>query len=122
MKKFKNLSLLLMLGTLLFTGCDKYLDITPKGKRLLTTVNDYDQWMNDQTLVLGVGGQQAIVNFLGDNVDIVSITTPPTSSAQLLYTWAPQYSFDVTTAPIIWSEHYAKISSYNTVLVVTSKE
>lgn len=117
MKKFKNLSLLLMLGALFSTGCDKYLDITPKGKRLLTTVNDYDQWMNDQTLVLGVGGQQAIVNFLGDNVDVVNITTPPTASAQLLYTWAPQYSFDVTTAPLIWSEHYAKISSYNTVLV-----
>lgn len=117
MKKFKYLSLTLMLCCLVFSGCDKYLGITPKGKRLLSTVTDYDQWMNDQTLVIGLGGSQDIVNFLGDNVDNMNVTTPPTTTTDLLYTWSPQYSFDINTAPIIWGDHYAKINAYNTVLV-----
>jgi hypothetical protein len=120
MKDFKHLAVLLFI-CLLSVGCDKYLDITPKGKRLLTTLNDYDQWMNDQSLVLGPGGQQCLINYLGDNTDYVSVTTPPTSSTELLYTWSPQYSFDVNSAPIIWGDHYAKINAFNTVLVGIDK-
>lgn len=117
MKKFKYLSLTLMLCSLVITGCDKYLDITPKGKRLLATTDDYDQWMNNPALVLGLSGTQDIVVYLADNVDVVGITTPPTSAAELVYTWSPQYAFDITTPPLIWGDHYSRINLYNTVLV-----
>lgn len=116
MKKYKyNITLLLVL-CLAFVGCDKYLDITPKGKRLLTTTADYDQWLNDESLVLGLAQPFCTFNYLGDNVDLVNIATPPVQAHELIYTWASQFSFDLNIAPAFWGEHYAKINQFNTVL------
>ncbi|MBS1563671.1 MAG: RagB/SusD family nutrient uptake outer membrane protein, partial [Bacteroidetes bacterium] len=101
----------------MLAGCDKYLDIKPKGKTLLTTVTDYDQWLNDPSLATGFAQPYCYYNYLGDNVDVPSITTPPTQTAELMYTWAPQISTDLSSAPFFWGEHYAKINQYNTVLL-----
>jgi len=104
------------LGCTAFTGCDKYLDIKPKGKTLLTTVTDYDQWLNDPTVAIGFGRTTGLTNFFADNVDYVSITTPPTLPQELMYTWALQFSTDINSAPPLWGEHYANINHFNTVL------
>ncbi|WP_295120597.1 RagB/SusD family nutrient uptake outer membrane protein [uncultured Chitinophaga sp.] len=117
MKLYQYKIITLLLCCLVFTGCDKYLDITPKGKRLLSTVADYDQWLNDETLIYGAGTGQGVTNYLGDNIDIVGITNPPTTAAELVYTWAPQFSTDVNAVPYFWGEHYGKINLYNTVLL-----
>lgn len=117
MKCYKYNLIQLLLCSFFFAGCDKYLDIKPKGARLLTTVADYDQWMNDETLIYGIGGGNGLVNFLNDNADFPSITNPPTRSAELLYAWAPQFSTDINEAPLFWGEQYAKINQYNTVLI-----
>ena len=102
---------------MLLAGCDKYLDIKPKGKTLLSTVTDYDQWLNDPSLCLGFGQPSGIFNYFGDNVDAPSISTPPTQPAELVYTWGQQYSTDLSAAPMFWGEHYAKINQFNTVLL-----
>lgn len=117
MNRYKNKSVLLLLCCMVFTACDKYLDVTPKGKRLLTTVADYDQWMNDESLVYGIGAPYGTIHFLNDNVDVPNITKPPTLGAELIYTWAPQFSTDINVTPAFWGEHYAKINQYNTVLI-----
>jgi hypothetical protein len=117
MKNFKYIFILLVFSSLLFTGCDKYLDITPKGKTLLTTVTHYDQWLNDDAFFQGVG----TINYLNDNVDVVSITTPPTIREEFVYTWGEQYSVKIEEAPLFWGDHYAKINLYNTVLVGIDK-
>jgi len=115
--RYKNKSVLLLLCCIVLTACDKYLDVTPKGKRLLTTVADYDQWMNDESLVYGVGIPYGDLHFLNDNVDVPGISSPPKKAAELIYTWAPQFSTDISVAPAFWGEHYAKINQYNTVLL-----
>ncbi|MCK7556293.1 RagB/SusD family nutrient uptake outer membrane protein [Chitinophaga sedimenti] len=111
----------LLLGFLALTGCDKYLDVTPKGKRLLSTVADYDQWLNDEALIYGPGIPYGTLNFLGDNVDVPNITNPPTLAAELVYTWGEQFSTDINVAPYFWGEHYSRINKYNTLLIGIDK-
>jgi hypothetical protein len=106
-----------MFCCLLFSSCEKYLDITPKGKRLLSTVADYDQWLNDETLIYGLQPSTGVFNYFGDNVDIVNIPNPPTLYYELMYTWGQQFSIDVNAAPMFWGEHYGRINQFNTVLV-----
>lgn len=118
MKQYKYIIILVAVCSMAFAGCDKYLDIKPKGKTLLTTVTDYDQWLNDPVVLgVGFGSPYAYANYFGDNVDVPSITTPPTQVAELLYTWAPQFSTDLSAAPVFWGECYAKINQYNTVIL-----
>ncbi len=117
MKYYKYLFVLILFCCSIFWGCDKFLDVTPKGKTLLTTVSDYDQWLNDPMLCNGFGSPTCTFNYLGDNVDIPSIQEPRTQVGEFIYTWAPQFSIDLNTSPIFWSEHYAKINNFNTVLL-----
>lgn len=116
MKKYIYSIAFLVCG-LMLTGCDRYLDISPKGTQLLKTVDDYDQWLNSDALINGVGQPYGTINFLADNVDVVNISNPPTSAAELLYTWAPQFSMEENVSPMFWGEHYARINLFNTVLL-----
>jgi hypothetical protein len=97
------------------TACNKYLEITPKGYTLLTTVTHYDQWLNDYD-ALGLSHAPLSLNLLGDNVDQSAIPVPATDVNDLIYTWAPQYATDQSTLPTFWGQHYSVISKYNTVL------
>ncbi|TDQ07495.1 RagB/SusD family nutrient uptake outer membrane protein [Pedobacter metabolipauper] len=117
MKNYKYKIIQLFTCCLLFAGCDKYLDITPKGKTLLNTVDDYDKWLNDEVLYLGLAQPSNVFNYYGDNVDYAGITTPALTSTELVYTWAPQPILDLNLAPLFWGEHYAKINLYNTVVI-----
>ncbi|RZL19301.1 MAG: RagB/SusD family nutrient uptake outer membrane protein [Pedobacter sp.] len=120
MKNLNYKYLLVMLCCLVLSSCDKYLDITPKGKTLLTTVTHYDQWLNDDVLFIGISSNGTI-NYLGDNVDVTTIANPPASAAELIYTWGDQYSVNINEPPAFWGDHYAKINLYNTVIVGIDK-
>ncbi|MRG47112.1 RagB/SusD family nutrient uptake outer membrane protein [Chitinophaga sp. SYP-B3965] len=117
MKQLKYISIQLTLCCVFLSSCDKYLDITPKGKTLLTTVAHYDQWMNSEQLMYGHGTTFAIGAYLTDLVDVPNITNPPIQIAELMYTWAPQFSNDLTLSPTFWGEHYSRINLYNTLLL-----
>ncbi|MFZ4261940.1 RagB/SusD family nutrient uptake outer membrane protein [Sphingobacterium sp. HJSM2_6] len=118
MKNIKTLCRVLPLISLLFSGCDKYLDISPKGKTLLTTVTDYDQWLNDdEKLYYGI----QYWNYLGDNIDLADITIPAIQPQDLIYLWSNQYSVKLEEEPIFWGNHYAKINLFNTVLIGIDK-
>jgi hypothetical protein len=115
MKLHKYKVIQLILCCMVFSGCDKYLDVTPKGKTLLTTVTNYDQWLNDPALTSGTA--PVYLSLLADNYDFVNIPNPPALSAELVYAWQLQFSLDLSTAPLLWGEHYARINSFNTVLL-----
>jgi hypothetical protein len=106
----------LIICCLLLSGCDKYLDITPKGRRLLSTVEDFDLWLNNAALYSSPGQPRNALNYLGDNVDIAGVTTPAVTVTDLVYTWAPQFHLNQSEPPIFWGEHYAKINLFNAVL------
>lgn len=94
-----------------FAGCNKYLDEAPKGYTLLTTLTDYDQWLNDKALFLSSDPiNQA------DNIDNPTIAVPPSSSTELMYTWAAQYTINLSSMPALWGDQYGRINAYNTVI------
>lgn len=116
MRKFKYIAAQLLLCCLVFSGCDKYLDVEPKGKQLLKTTDDFDLWLNNTVLTSDFNGDN-ILNYMTDNIDIVSINNPPTTFAEFVYTWAPQFTNDVSSPTYLWGEHYRRISLFNTVLL-----
>ena len=95
-------------------GCNKYLDVKPKGYTLLTSASDYDQWLNN----VGLVSDPAVPDFnlLADNVDNPLIKPGTTAAADLIYLWSAQFELDVTLAPPIWTQHYASINYFNTVI------
>jgi hypothetical protein len=116
MKKFKYIAAQLLLCCMVLSGCDKYLDIEPKGKQLLKTTNDFDLWLNSTVLTSETNADN-IMNYMTDNIDLQNVNTPPTTFAELIYTWAPQFTTDVSAATYLWGEHYRRISLFNTVLL-----
>ncbi len=115
MKKFKYIAAQLLLCCLAFSGCDKYLDVEPKGKQLLKTTSDFDLWLNSYVLTTETDASN-LLNSMTDNIDLPTINTPPITLGELVYTWAPQFTADVTTPTYLWGEHFRRISLFNTVL------
>lgn len=97
----------------MLASCDKYLDIEPKGRQLLKTVNDYDLWLNNTQIE---GCEPEALNLLADNVDNSTLTNPPSGADMLAYLWYPQFDQDVNAYPVMWGQHYGNIYYFNTVL------
>jgi tetratricopeptide (TPR) repeat protein len=108
------IALLLTTLPLLFTSCDKYLGVEPKGKRLLKTVNDYDQWLNSYSVIQVIPNEMLQ---LDDNVDAPRITIPFSGNDNWVYAFQKQFTVDPATPPIIWKDFYESVYYYNTVLL-----
>lgn len=102
-----------LLLAFVLVSCNKYLDVKPKGVRLLTTVADYDLWLNNSNIENSIPRE---LNLLADNVDNPYIPAALTDNTDLIYTWASQFSMDLSATPVIWADHYKSISYFNTVL------
>lgn len=109
---FKQLSLLAVCLVGL-ASCNKYLDIEPKGKQTLVTVSDYDHWLNSTELESSVPVE---LNEFSDLKDNTVLMLPYSGATTLAYLWYPQFEPTVTSAPIIWGQHYKSIYYYNAVL------
>jgi tetratricopeptide (TPR) repeat protein len=114
MKKFKYIAAPLLLFCLVFTGCDKYLDVEPKGKQLLKLTTDFDLWLNGITLTTEMS---TYLDYMTDNIDYVSVNTPPSALVDFVYTWQPQFANDISAPAYLWADHYQRISLFNTVLL-----
>src|SRR5690606_25567410 len=102
-----------LLLLLLLASCENYLDIQPKGVRLLQSVDDYELWMNTNLIAQSIPNQLFL---LADNVDLANIPNPPSSVNDLVYTWSQQFSPETNTQPVIWKDFYTCIYYFNTVL------
>jgi hypothetical protein len=119
MKKYiLSWNIIPLLAVCLLTACNKYLDLEPRGVKLLETTTDYDQWLNNTTLATSIPND---LNLLADNVDNPTIPAALTSVGDFEYTWQPQFSVDVNAAPPIWGRFYSNIYYYNTVLAGIDK-
>ena len=98
---------------LILVSCDDYLDVEPKGIRLLETVDDYNSWLNYDNLQNYLSPK---MNMMADNIDNPNIPNLPTNSDDLAYLWRPQFSEDLSGYAYIWTEHYRSILYFNTVL------
>lgn len=94
-------------------SCDKYLDVQPKGKRLLKTVADYDLWLNNSTdLAYAIPNELLLLEDVADNTTI----SIPYLGNNGVYTWQKQYTENPTSEPVIWKDFYKAIYYYNTVI------
>jgi SusD family. len=104
----------MLLSGLLFVSCDKYLDVKPKGKRLLETTADFDAWLNNVTSIAQYIPNE--LNQLNDNLDLPNIKNPPSTVNEWIYTWRRQYADETASPPVIWKEFYESNYYFNTVL------
>ncbi|MCX2681972.1 RagB/SusD family nutrient uptake outer membrane protein [Galbibacter sp. EGI 63066] len=113
MKKYIDRPFIFLLFlTVTLQSCDDYLDVDPKGVRLLETVEDYDLWMNNY-----YGFYPDEMNLLSDFADKLDVSDPPVDINSRVYTWQSQFNEDVTSASTpIWEDHYGFIYHVNAVI------
>lgn len=104
----------LILCCCMVCACNKYLDVKPKGYTLLSTVNDYDQWLGNS--FLQVDPSVTALNYLGDNVDNPLYAPGSSKPIDLIYSWSPQFALSLDITPPIWSNQYAAIYYFNAVI------
>lgn len=111
MKKYTNWPALLLL--LMLASCNKYLDVAPKGKTTLNTVNDFNLWLESQTLCQISGIPQ--ICWLTDHAQKSPWQPQSIGENERAYIWLEQLS-DATTSPKMISGAYNHIYYFNTVL------
>lgn len=114
MKKLKIYNIITFVLVFLSSSCDNYLDIEPKGVQLLTSVEDYNEWLDSEDVQTSLPDE---INDIADNVDDADYKNPPSYDGERIYTWQEQFSEDLTATPVIWSDLYQNIYYYNTVLL-----
>lgn len=109
-----------LISSLCLISCDKYLDVQPKGVRLLETIRDYDEWLNNMDLETST---PQLLNLLDDRKDLPTLTAAvaATSVNERIYTWQAQAVETVPGAAPIWSTLYKTIYLYNTVILNVEK-
>lgn len=102
-----------LVSTLFLMSCDKYLDVQPKGVRLLETIRDYEEWLNNLDLETSTSSS---LNDLDDRKDNITFTTLLTSVNDRIYAWQDQFVQTVPGAAPIWGSTYKTIYLYNVVI------
>ncbi|HEY8389282.1 MAG TPA: RagB/SusD family nutrient uptake outer membrane protein [Parasegetibacter sp.] len=106
--------IIILINLFVLSSCNKYLDVKPKGKRLLETTADYNAWL-DNVSAIANGIPNEILQ-LQDNIDNTSVKLPVISVNDRIYTWQQQYVVETTPPPVIWKDFYESIYYFNTVL------
>lgn len=98
----------------LFCSCDDFLDITPKGKLLPKTLQDYDEMMGDPA---HPSAAYPLADMCGDNIVLTEnrINSFFTSSTGKAYLWQEAF-YTETENDAVWNDAYSKIYTFNLVL------
>lgn len=96
----------------LFTACDDYLDVTPKGEVIPQTVNDFELLLN--------GGQMHSIGdnnllYMTDNVYLnlgIEDETPIVNA----YFWKTDLDTDISDTPQVWLGMYTSIYYANSII------
>lgn len=113
--KYKYLLLVLILVS--FSGCKNYLDIVPKGKLIPTTVEDYENMLNEIT-VASYGDY--FIDLITDDAFLPEVQprnlfTKLALNGRRIYTFKKDV-FDESSNDFLWSETYKRIFYFNSVV------
>lgn len=113
----KTRYLLALLVLISFSGCKDYLDIVPKGKLIPTTVEDYENMLNDMTVVTY---GDYFIDLLTDDAFLPegepgNLFSRQQLHARRVYTFKKQV-FDEGSNDFLWSETYKRIFYFNSVI------
>lgn len=109
--------LIIILTTILVSGCDKFLDIVPKDRFIPVTVEDYENILNNGTVVnFGDYFQDLLTDdaFLPEG-EPGNLFTKQQIHGRRIYTFNKNV-FDERANDFLWSEGYKRIFNFNTVI------
>src|SRR4051812_35946180 len=111
--KTHHITLPVLLLCMLLASCNKFLDIAPKGKTTLNTVNDFDLWLGNRFLSEVSGIPQ--ICWMTDHSQKIPWQPDIIAENERAYTWAEQLT-DADATPKMLSGAYNHIYYFNTVL------
>jgi len=103
----------LLLLCLLLSACNKFLEVAPKGKTTLNTVNDFDLWLGNQFLSEISGIPQ--ICWMTDHAQKIPWRPDIMAEAERAYIWSEQFT-DADASPKMLSGAYNHIYYFNTLL------
>lgn len=111
MKNYKISFLLIVIC--LFTACDDYLEVTPKGEVIPETVEDFELLLN--------GGRMHsladnIIQYMSDDVYITQGIESESVPLVNAYYWKRDMDFDITQTPSVWQNMYGTIYYANSII------
>ncbi|MEJ7558548.1 MAG: RagB/SusD family nutrient uptake outer membrane protein [Pedobacter sp.] len=112
MKK-RYTGIMILISCLTLTACNKFLDVAPKGKTTLNTVNDFDLWLGNRFLGEVSGIPQ--ICWMTDHVQKIPWQPDVIAEGERAYIWAEQLT-DADASPKMLSGAYHHIYYFNTVL------
>lgn len=117
MKKFKKINNCLILGiVILFTSCEKFLEVNPDNRVRPSSVADY------QAIITGAypGGEHLFTEFYSDNYRYYNFTSYNNASVVAwflpLYLWSDEYVPNGVSPDASWRNYYNYIYKANVVL------
>jgi hypothetical protein len=113
MKINRFLLVLLILTSIFYTSCKKYLASESGGLLLAKSIEDYDHLLNNPNLEMGTG---EVLDMMTDNADDPDYDLSSPASLRPAYLWADQLDITTPEAPIIWAQCYQNIYLFNTVI------
>jgi tetratricopeptide (TPR) repeat protein len=115
MKKYS----LLILAAVLFTSCDKFLDVTPKGKFIPQYIQDYEELASNVSFS---SGSNAVLEKLSDNIFFsdIRVTGSLTSPTTKAYQWKPEFYLSTETDSG-WDPMYNNIYNANIIIEAVTK-
>lgn len=105
---------LLMAMTLLLSGCEKFLDVTPKGKFIPKYIKDYEELASNPSYATN---SNALLERLSDNVYLsdARVSTSLTQNTTKAYQWAPEFFIETETDGG-WDPMYNNIYNANIII------
>jgi starch-binding outer membrane protein, SusD/RagB family len=108
-------------ASFLFTACNKFLDIKPKGYSIPEFYEDYAKLLNDQSLIMvssaypGYLTDEVSIGTKGDPVKGAELSRLPTVKKNL-YAFANGAVFLPGESDVIWESAYSHMFTYNVVI------
>lgn len=111
--KMKRYSFLIV-ATLLFSGCAKFLDVTPKGKFIPEFIQDYEELSSNPSYA---ANSNAVLEKLSDNIFLRDdrVTSSLTQATTKAYKWLPEF-YLATETDGAWDPMYNNIFNANIII------
>lgn len=108
-----------LIGLLVFSACDSYLDVEPKGLVIPETIEDYDFLMNGNNFSVHTTADETVLFIPADDYVIPDQTLAanpnPNDRSILLYTWRGDLFLN-ENRNVAWDKSYENIYTYNKII------
>lgn len=105
--------LLILLSFITFNGCNRFLDVEPEGRLILSKLQDYELLLNGDGLSRA---DYQVTDFMSDDMDDLTSLYANPSIGIRIYLWKDEFDLNISESPVFWGAAYAGIYGYNVVI------